>query len=195
LVFLKGRLSSLVNWDSITLCKPLVGCLLDSLERRFDDLFKDPSLRLAAIVHPQFKLDWITNGELLKRGVEKFTTEKENDEYCQTGDEATAKMDFFKGIRKRKASNENLEAEFFLKEETAETNTILKYPTLTKIFLKYNTYCVDVMIAVPSSKDIHWFGCTFSDLKFVFVSLTRKDSSVSFLNSQLVLFASILIYW
>jgi len=90
LVVLKGRLSSLVNWDSITLCKPLVGCSLDSLERRFDDLFKDPSLRLAAIVHPQFKLDWITNGDeqesagqLLKREVEKFTTEKENDEYCQ----------------------------------------------------------------------------------------------------------------
>ena len=53
-------------------------------------------------------------------------------------------MDFLKGIRKRKPSNENLEAEFFLKEEIAETNTILKYPTLTKIFLKYNT-------GVPSS--------------------------------------------
>ena len=46
-------------------------------------------------------------------------------------------------------------------------------------FRGYTLSSVDVVIEVPSSKDIHWFGCTFSDLKFVFVSLNRKDSSIS----------------
>ena len=79
------------------------------------------------------------------------------DENSQTSDDGSPirkkKKDFFKSLLPNKVSNENNEVDFFLKEEISEAKSVLKYPTLTKIFLKYN-------IGLPSSASVErLFSC------------------------------------
>ena len=113
LVVLKGRLTYLVNCDSITVCKSLAGCLLNSLGQRFDGLFKDPHLRLAVIVHPMFKLTWLTHREehgsavqLLLDEAAKITTEEQT-ETTDDGDGGSPIPNdrYFQSIRRSKQAS------------------------------------------------------------------------------------------
>ena len=33
--------------------------IMSAIDRRFGDVFEDPKAKLAAAVHPKFKLDWV----------------------------------------------------------------------------------------------------------------------------------------
>ena len=60
----------------LVICQPLVQSLFVGIDLRFGEVFDDVKVNLAAIVLPQFKLDWIDNDskkaeviDVLKRSV------------------------------------------------------------------------------------------------------------------------------
>ena len=72
--------------NPLILCGPLVVALKQGISKRFEPLIVKPDAQLAAVVHPQFKLDWITDDaqksalvEMLKRRVRALIS-------CSTAD-------------------------------------------------------------------------------------------------------------
>lgn len=60
LTVIKTELEGLLDRATrLTVCQPLISALLSGLDERFSDMFNDKKARLAAAVHPQFKLDWL----------------------------------------------------------------------------------------------------------------------------------------
>jgi hypothetical protein len=63
IVVLKKQLERLQTNQRIKHCKPLINGLLSRVNNRFGDMFSDDELRLAAFLHPRFKLSWIADEE------------------------------------------------------------------------------------------------------------------------------------
>jgi hypothetical protein len=61
IVVLKKQLERLQTNQRIKHCKPLINGLLSGVNKRFGDMFSDDELRLAAFLHPRFKLSWIAD--------------------------------------------------------------------------------------------------------------------------------------
>ena len=62
----------------LTICEPMVDILVESIRRRFSHVLNDRKMKLAAVVHPKFKLDWVDDGmhkaemtEWLKQAVQQ----------------------------------------------------------------------------------------------------------------------------
>ncbi len=63
LTLLKDKLIEMEQDRTICHCNPLIGCLLNSINTRFDHLFNDKHLRLASLSDPHFKLSWVRDEE------------------------------------------------------------------------------------------------------------------------------------
>lgn len=64
IVTLRIQLAKLEKDSSIRHSRSLILSIQEGLRARFDQLFLDSSLRLAAMTHPRFKLSWVPEDEL-----------------------------------------------------------------------------------------------------------------------------------
>ena len=59
LQIVKNKMGTMSSDSSIIYCQPLISSILSSIQKRFGDLFTDRAFRLAAFIHPSFKLTWL----------------------------------------------------------------------------------------------------------------------------------------
>ena len=66
LTLLKEKITEFQEDRTIIHCTPLVSCLLDGINTRFQSFFTDSNLRLASISDPHFKFSWMTEEQKVK---------------------------------------------------------------------------------------------------------------------------------
>lgn len=64
LAVLKAKMKALEHKRGNPLCEDLIKAIIVGLEKRFDDLFEDEELIIAAILHPMFKTTWIAKEDV-----------------------------------------------------------------------------------------------------------------------------------
>ncbi|XP_057377361.1 uncharacterized protein LOC130698693 [Daphnia carinata] len=158
ITILKDKLTSLQQDRGIVHCIPLVNCLFDGVSRRFDTLFDDDHMRLAAISDPHFKLSWVPEESksndivLLKKEVQRRANaivdanESSCDETSQSDSSPIKKKSknrFLNSLRKR-ASTEIGEVDRYFNDVAGSLEDLSRFPTIKQIFMEYNS-------ALPSS--------------------------------------------
>ena len=149
LSIMKSQLQEMLDENTpLTICQPLVRALLNGLKARFGDIFGDTRARLAAAVHPKFKLDWLDNHiqkieltEALKRAIiaEQFQPESQSVSIeplaVQSAPPISAGNDFFSTITARRMQNVTRpdagnEVEKYLGDSSSELSSLHGYPTI-----------------------------------------------------------------
>ena len=51
-----------LNSKKLKVCEPLADALLKGIENRFNNYFFSDELRLASVIHPKFKFNWLSDG-------------------------------------------------------------------------------------------------------------------------------------
>jgi hypothetical protein len=142
---IKIKLQGLLHRLNLTACQPIVQLLLNAINRRFGNvLVDDTSANLAAMVHPEFKLDWIDSiahkaelTDLLKRSVNQLVgsqdselqTASSQDSQADTGD------DFFAELKNRRQNcsmnvpDADKEVDCYLSDPSCDLSSLDKYPT------------------------------------------------------------------
>lgn len=64
LAVLKTKMNNLKMRPENVLCGDLIKAIIAGIEKRFDELFEDEELIIAAILHPKFKTSWITEKDV-----------------------------------------------------------------------------------------------------------------------------------
>nr|XP_034963279.1 uncharacterized protein LOC118081150 isoform X1 [Zootoca vivipara] len=132
-------------------CRPLVKIVREGIRRRFEPIWKERKLLVAACLHPRFKVDWLdlcnteigksTMEALLRAEIQRVVTEqvKSSSERACTAD---CDDEFF-GIqsRSKKSASDSAEEEVsrYLKFPNSELSSLHAFPQILKSFLAYNT--------------------------------------------------------
>ncbi len=160
LTVVKTQLQQLLERPTrLVICQPLVHALLDGVNTRFGEVFDEAKSKLAAVVHPRFKLDWMDGPaqkadmiEMLKRSV----TSQQNSE---RGQEATilpqpnpdpqpvtpnAAIDFFSCFTSRRQATTNepdvtVEVDKYFADPSVELSSLSKYPHIRNLYIQLNT--------------------------------------------------------
>ncbi|KAK4021545.1 hypothetical protein OUZ56_003459 [Daphnia magna] len=110
------------------------------------------------MVHPKFKLSWIKEGErtamLEKRNLsfETFSTDSTPSScrrvVSEDGDASpNKKKNFFESLYRPSSIPSTSELDMFLADQSAKTSSLLKYPKIKEMFLKFKA-------ALPSSASV-----------------------------------------
>lgn len=107
IVTLRIQLAKLEK-DSTHHSRSLILSIQEGLRARFDHLFQDSSLRLAAMTHPRFKLSWVPEDEL--ETAELFLRDAVKDEQQREGGSFNFSVIFFftffvSDLRKKSSNN------------------------------------------------------------------------------------------
>ena len=62
IVVIKRKIQELRNSKKLRVCEPLADALLKGIENRFNNYFFSDELRLASVIHPKFKFNWLSDG-------------------------------------------------------------------------------------------------------------------------------------
>ena len=62
IVVIKRKIQELRNSKKLKVCEPLADALLKGIENRFNNYFFSDELRLASVIHPKFKFNWLSDG-------------------------------------------------------------------------------------------------------------------------------------
>jgi hypothetical protein len=157
---MKTRLQELMSGSNLTVCQPLASLLVNAIDRRFAHVLFDTKAKLAAVVSPQFKLDWTDSAvekeeliNVLKATV--FNLHALESRFASTQSSSSdggepsweAKGDFFAGLkakRQRKAAVPSsnpcvTEVDNYLEDPSSELSSLFKYPNIFKLYVKLNT--------------------------------------------------------
>jgi hypothetical protein len=138
------------NGNPLTICEPLVNALKAAIHERFADVFNNDDAKLAAVVTPKFKLDWIDTDsekinvtELLKSRVNSIIA---NDlqptevDVAVPGDPAD---DFFSELaarRKRLHSvDQSCETSKYLTDASDSIESLSQYPRIKRLYTELNS--------------------------------------------------------
>ncbi|XP_046448785.1 uncharacterized protein LOC124197389 [Daphnia pulex] len=158
LTILMNKMESLRRKTGIVHCKAFISSIITALNCRFAHCFNDEDLCLAAMVHPKFKLSWIKEGERtdmlekLNLSFETFSTDS-NPSSCRrvVSEDSDAspnkKKNFFESLYRSSSIPSTSELDMFLADQSTKTNSLLKFPTIKEMFLKFNA-------ALPSSASV-----------------------------------------
>ena len=153
LTVMKTQLCEMVQRSTpLTLCQALVEALLSAIDRRFVDVLEDPKAKLAAAVHPKFKLDWVDDVterenlvELLKRSMRQQVGSHQSETEVQLTQPPTTN-DFFARLAAKRQTNMNSglldvssEVEKYLSDNSADVSSLTNYPLIRKLYIKLNT--------------------------------------------------------
>lgn len=154
------RILSSLKMDNLTYCDVLIDVITESLNRRFERFYKleEPKAKdgiIASVSYPFFKMKWVpkANREYIK---EVFVSEvrkikQEDEKSSQHTDsykkkERTESYYMFVEDSDSSAASDNvntttidLETLQYLKDEDNTLESLNRYPTVKKLFLKYNT--------------------------------------------------------
>ncbi|XP_045035745.1 uncharacterized protein LOC116934577 [Daphnia magna] len=159
LTILKEKIAEFKEDRNIIHCTPLVNCLSDGIEKRFQSFFLNSDLRLASISDPRFKLSWLTKEQkpeyvkLLEKEVKRCVSNLAN-ESIEGEDTATVSLSetaspprknsrFLDGL-KWKASAELGEVDRYVNDGYGILEDLNRYQTIKQIFIQY-------ISALPSS--------------------------------------------
>ena len=153
-------------------CEPLVDAILEGMERRFRNTFKDLDCQLAAAFHPMFRLTWLEQHDAtqacsvrgaMESAVETALRELKDDatSTSSTSEPEDEEGDFFQGMThcqkpetsrsssrsKSKAVVKMWPEDVWKKEDGLSELAFRKEPALQQVFMKFNT-------GVPSSASV-----------------------------------------
>ncbi|XP_054713773.1 uncharacterized protein LOC129223233 [Uloborus diversus] len=134
------------NQDLLVVCYPLLEAVIDSLSKRFESLMFRKDLVLAAVLHPEFQLNWLKDAEkeslateCLKEAVRECYEEGNPSENSDDEDEDDL-FDFKRPAQKgAKEGKWHAEVEQYLSFSTGQMKTLNSYPLIKSLFLQYNT--------------------------------------------------------
>jgi hypothetical protein len=142
--------------NQLVVALPLVDALLTGLERRFGHFFNVEHFQLAAVLHPQFKFNWLGKSEkdlkLRKTLISKVEVLLQDLTVPTNTKETTPteSHDFYASLRQsteyqQPLSNGNIELTKYLNEKTtSDIQSLNSFPNLKTLFCKYNA-------GIPSS--------------------------------------------
>ncbi|XP_050547892.1 uncharacterized protein LOC126909503 [Daktulosphaira vitifoliae] len=131
--------------------KPLVNSILNGIKARFENVFNDKFLTIAAISHPKFKTAWIKNDVKKQLAIEYFKnacTEEYKEDRSSSDDEfkkdrSSPDDDFFNSWSKSSSEDNktlNIEIDQYLGVSPNKNLECLNsLPTVKSVFRKYNT--------------------------------------------------------
>lgn len=142
--------------QGLTVCRPLIQNMMQSLSTRLEGMLDKKEHILAAILLPTFKLDWVEDEikrlqyrVMLKQEFQSVDMANDSDQ-AQPSDELERKSSassFFK-FNRIPSSVKKSEVDIYLDAQTTDEFTeYMLLPTLKKLFVKYNT-------AIPSSAPV-----------------------------------------
>uniref|UniRef100_A0A667YGW7 HAT C-terminal dimerisation domain-containing protein n=1 Tax=Myripristis murdjan TaxID=586833 RepID=A0A667YGW7_9TELE len=142
--------------QGLTVCRPLIQNMMQSLSTRLEGMLDKKEHILAAILLPAFKLDWVEDEikrlqyrVMLKQEFQSVDMANDSDQ-AQPSDELERKSSassFFK-FNRIPSSVKKSEVDIYLDAQTTDEFTeYMLLPTLKKLFVKYNT-------AIPSSAPV-----------------------------------------
>jgi hypothetical protein len=151
---MKGQLQEMIERHNrpLTVCEPLARAILEGINTRFDYILSDSKAKLAAVVIPKFKTDWIDNlshkvevVQALKRAcsaVQTPVTQHETD--AAPAEQVSESTDFFARFATRRqnelTSNDNsTDADRYLTDTSSELLSLVAYPIVKKLYLQLNT--------------------------------------------------------
>ena len=126
---------------------------MSAIDRRFGDVFEDPKAKLAAAVHPKFKLDWVDDVteraqlvELLKHCVRQQARNHQAETQVEHVQPPTATTnDCFARLTAKRQTNMSSsmdvanEVEKYLSDSSAEVSSLIQYPHIRKLYIQLNT--------------------------------------------------------
>uniref|UniRef100_A0ABM5FHD7 Uncharacterized protein isoform X3 n=1 Tax=Pogona vitticeps TaxID=103695 RepID=A0ABM5FHD7_9SAUR len=142
--------------EPYTYCLPVLRGLRSALRKRFDSVWEDKDLLLAACLHPFFKLDWLEKAEhrskmeaWLKAELQDAISddiEEPLEEEQESDSDLYNYFDIESGRKKSNVSTAEEEISTYLKIPRSEVSSLSLYsfPHILQSFLKYNT-------GIPSS--------------------------------------------
>nr|XP_020633791.1 uncharacterized protein LOC110070446 [Pogona vitticeps] len=170
---------------------PLLQGLRQALRRRFDHIWEDRGLLLAACLHPRFKVDWLESAPnaqtsksmmeaLLKAEIQSVVSEDGGEPSERDREGSRAEEDFF-SIQTRSAklagegAEEDEEVARYLKSPVREVSSLHAFPRVMRSFLRHNT-------PMPSSAAVEYLFSTVGHVMTV-----KRPSLSDELFEQLVL--------
>ena len=141
IIGIKIKLSKLRQLNNLVHAKPLLECVISSMETRFNDYFTKEKLIIAAISAPQFKAKWIANPvnkahavDLLKREVEKLTGPATQPQLVEDQSAHSDLYDF------EENDTQGSEVDEFLscKNRTLTIFNNDSFPNVKRVFMKFN---------------------------------------------------------
>ena len=156
-------------------CNPLSNAVLNGLDKRFQHLFQDKHHILASLTHPKYKTHWIKDQndkedhiKLLRAEVAAMTKQNPKEKYNEKDNDVEKGNDFMY-FEDDENSYEVDEVQLYLKCQQRDLMSLKQFPTIEKIFRKYNTI-------LPSSAAVERL---FSQGKIIFGNKRHKlhDSS------------------
>ena len=168
---------------SVNKCQPLIDALLSGLSKRFDGYFERREMLLASVYLPEFKaafLETHAQRDHAKTLLIEEAEALEDQPSSQLSQDAQQEKgrSFFKKIPKVTDTAANEVGRFFL-DPSEGLQSILAYPRVKKVFIKYNTI-------LPSSASSERL---FSRAKLVLRRTRQRIGDDSF-ESQLLLSAN-----
>jgi hypothetical protein len=167
---LKTRLYAMQNGTEVKnlrFCVPLAKSLLAGVETRFDALLEDKNLLIASLLHPKFKLHWLSEEpakvrakEILRLAVENFKINQQHQETEEPTfnapvvkneiieDDDDGFFKFHSGSQKAVfAHNRVDEMDRYLAHTNSTLLSLKNFPFMETMFMHYNT-------AIPSSAPV-----------------------------------------
>ncbi|KAJ7303362.1 hypothetical protein JRQ81_012307 [Phrynocephalus forsythii] len=178
---------------------PLVQGLRQALRKRFDHVWEDRKLLLAACLHPRFKVDWLESAQnaqanksmmeaLLKAEIRSATVGEGGGPSEKGREGSSTEDDFFSlrtrstkpdadGMEEEEAEEEEEEEEVsrYLRSPVREVSSLHAFPQVLRHFLRHNT-------AMPSSAAVEYLFSTVGHVLAV-----KRPSLSDELFEQLVL--------
>ncbi|XP_064454737.1 uncharacterized protein LOC135366014 [Ornithodoros turicata] len=185
---LKKRLDHL-RMTGLKYCTPLVEALLEGIRSRFDHLYDDRDLLLAAVVIPRFKERWIDDEprrrdliEVLSEEVRRPWYSSSNTEGRYSSSEADKARpnqedieDYFSfAVPVVEDSGNEVVSRYLSCSSHASLSVLAGHPVIRKVFLTYNT-------ALPSSAAVERVFSVAADI------LTRKRGKMTDKNFEIQL--------
>ena len=128
----------------LKICEPLLKSALDGVKKRFDVLFEDRTHLLASLSHPEFKTRWIMNQDEKEKAVKLLKAEVSSmipnvpDESSEKKEQTLKTTSLFY-FEDEETTQEEDEVQSFLKCQKRELLSLKAFPTIGRIFRKYNT--------------------------------------------------------
>ncbi|XP_060782746.1 uncharacterized protein LOC132889959 [Neoarius graeffei] len=139
ITILKNKLQSLSI--SSKYCRPLIDALLKGLEKRFEQVLKEPELIAAAILVPKFKTGWTSDDCTLTLGLDyiKSHLKDQTEEDQVESSPSSSEEDFFSSIKQASSQENAKQLETYLGSPGDTMDALKSFPAICTLSLRLNT--------------------------------------------------------
>ena len=141
------------NANPLTICEPLVLALKAGIQQRFADVFTSDDAKLAAVVTPKFKLDWIDHESEKARVttmLESRVVSSASSSRCAPPSPSTASVkpdtadDFFSDLAARRKRLHSLDqhssvVSVYINDASDSVSSLDQYPSIKQLHIALNS--------------------------------------------------------